>query len=197
VNPVGSERNVHQNLVNAVSACRSHSSNSVFNRPTTANVEEAKGSYCDSTPAQDLSFLADTDAGIKFYISNHVPRRNDFLSQQSNGLRLFGFLLLDIATVFDIRPQSLHIFYDDRGATIAFNESGALFFNYMWFERLHLPQFQTNRDSRIDAVSYWWITMCHELAHNLVKEHSAAHSYYAESFAQQYFGKVMTKVMQY
>lgn len=196
-NPVTSERNVHQNLVNAVNACRSHNSNSVFNQPTTTNVEEAKGSYCDSTSAQDLSFLADTAAGIKFYISNHVPRRDNFLAQHSKGLRLFGFLLMDIATVFNIRPQSLHMFYDDGGATIAFNESGALFFNYVWFEKLHEPQWEASRDRRIDAVSYWWITMCHELAHNLVKEHSAAHSYYAESFAQQYFGKVMAKVMQY
>ena len=38
---------------------------------------------------------------------------------------------------------------------------------------------------------------CHELAHNLVKDHSAQHSFYAESFAQQYFGKVMQKALQY
>lgn len=196
-NPVSSERNVAQNLVNAVNACRSHNSNSVFNRPSTTNVEEAKGSYCDSNSAQDLSLLRDTDAGIKYYVANHIRDGSALYARQTNGLRLFGYLLLDIASIFNIRPQSLHIFYDDHGSTIAFNESGALFFNYVWFEKLHLPQFETSRDRRIEAVSYWWITMCHELAHNLVKEHSAAHSFYAESFAQQYFGRVMGKCMQY
>lgn len=196
-NPVASERNIAQNLVNAVSACRSHTSGGVFSKPTTTNVEEAKGSYCDSTPAQDMSFLADTAAGIKFFIANHIPARSEFFATHTNGINKFGYLLLDIASIFNLRPHSMHIFYDNRGATIAFNESGALFFNYYWFEQLHLPHFDTSRDVRIQAVSWWWITMCHELAHNLVKEHSASHSFYTESFVQQYYLKVMAKVLQY
>ncbi len=196
-NPVTSERNIAQNLVNAVNACRSHTSSSIFSKPTTANVEEAKGSYCDSTPAQDMSFLTDTAAGIKFFIANHIPSRSEFFAAHAAGINTFGYLLLDIASVFNMRPQSMHVFYDNRGATIAFNESGALFFNYHWFEQLHLPHFDTSRDVRIHAVSWWWITMCHELAHNLVKEHSASHSFYTESFVQQYFMKVMAKILQY
>lgn len=194
--PVTSERNIAQNLVNAVNACRSHTSSSIFSKPTTTNVEEAKGSYCDSTPAQDMSFLADTAAGIKFFIANHIPTRSEFLAAHAKGINSFSYLLLDIASVFDMRPQSMHVFYDNRGATIAFNESGALFFNYHWFEQLHLQHFETDKNVKIHAVSWWWITMCHELAHNLVKEHSASHSFYTESFVQQYFMKVMLKIQQ-
>ena len=43
--------------------------------------------------------------------------------------------------MFNIAPQALHIFYDTQGATIAFNSGGSLFFNYHWFEQLHLPNF--------------------------------------------------------
>jgi hypothetical protein len=196
-NPVTSERNIAQNLVNAVNACRSHNSSSLFSKPTTTNVEEAKGSYCDSTPAQDMNFLADTATGIKFFIANHISARSEFFTAHATGINTFCNLLLDIASVFNMRPQSMHVFYDNRGATIAFNESGALFFNYHWFEQLHLQHFETSRDVRIHAVSWWWITMCHELAHNLVKEHSASHSFYTESFVQQYFMKVMAKILQY
>jgi len=196
-NPVTSERNIAQNLTNAVNACRSHTSSSIFSKPTTTNVEESKGSYCDSTPAQDMSFLTDTAAGIKFYIANHISTPSEFFAAHATGIHRFGHLLLDIASVFNVRPQSMHVFYDNRGATIAFNESGALFFNYHWFEQLHLPHFETSRDVRIHAVSWWWITMCHELAHNLVKEHSASHSFYTESFVQQYFMKIMAKILQY
>jgi len=195
--PANSERNVTQNLTNAVNACRSHNSNSVFNRPSTTNVAEAKGSYCDSTPAQDLVLVGDTGAGIKFYMGRNAAQRAEFLATQSGGLNTFGHLLLDVASIFGLRAQSLHTFFDDGGPTIAFNERGALFFNYHWFLALHLPHFAASRDRRVDALAYWWITMCHELAHNLVKEHSAAHSYYCESFAQQYFGRVMAKCLQY
>jgi hypothetical protein len=41
---------------------------------------------------------------------------------------------------------------------------------------------------------YWWVILCHELAHNLVADHSSNHSYYTEGFVSQYFGKVMAKV---
>ncbi|TKA64973.1 hypothetical protein B0A49_08571, partial [Cryomyces minteri] len=47
------------------------------------------------------------------------------------------------------------------------------------------------------AAVYWWVVLCHELAHNLVKEHSADHSYYTESFVMQYFPKMVAKAAQY
>ena len=36
--------------------------------------------------------------------------------------------------------------------------------------------------------------MAHELAHNIVGDHSAAHSYYMEAMIMQYFGKLAAKV---
>jgi len=38
---------------------------------------------------------------------------------------------------------------------------------------------------------YWWVILCHELAHNLVGDHSSDHSYYTEGFVAQYFGRVV------
>ncbi|KIV98967.1 uncharacterized protein PV09_09297 [Verruconis gallopava] len=91
----------------------------------------------------------------------------------------------------------MHIFYDDGSATIAFNYNGALFFNYYYFKSLHASTFETSKSTKMDVLVYWWITMYHELAHNLVGEHGAQHSFYAESFAQGYFGRVMQKALQY
>jgi Tfp pilus assembly protein FimT len=198
-NVKSSEKNVAHNLTNAIQSCRSHASNSLFSPPQTTNVEESKGSYCDSQQAQDISFAMDSAAGIKVFLANHMAsaEKSSFLSANMGTINTFGYILLDVSSIFDIAPQALHIFYDTQGATIAFNSGGALFFNYHWFEQLHMPHFMTSRDKQIDAVAYWWIVFCHELAHNLVKEHSAQHSYYAESFAQQYFGKVMQKALQY
>ena len=38
-----------------------------------------------------------------------------------------------------------------------------------------------------EAIIYWFVTLCHEVAHNLVSDHSSAHSFYTESLVTQYF----------
>ena len=43
----------------------------------------------------------------------------------------------------------------------------------------------------MEAMAYWWITLCHELAHNLVGDHGPQHSYYSESFAHHYFTRMV------
>jgi len=36
--------------------------------------------------------------------------------------------------------------------------------------------------------------MAHELAHNLVSDHSSQHSYYTEALVIHYFGKIAAKI---
>src|SRR5262249_3261507 len=87
---------------------------------------------------------------------------------------------------------------DPASSSIAFNANGALFFNYHYFFSLHLPRMAKGEPAaQTDALAYWWVTLCHELAHNLVREHSTAHSFYMESFASQYFGGVMKIALGY
>ncbi|KAK3044401.1 hypothetical protein LTS18_001388, partial [Coniosporium uncinatum] len=94
-----------------------------------------------------------------------------------------------LSSIFSLPPQTLHIFHDPTSATIAFNSSGALFCNFHYFHELHLQGWaEGDAEKKVEAVSYWWVVLCHELAHNLIREHGAQHSFYAESFAQQYFG---------
>lgn len=47
---------------------------------------------------------------------------------------------------------------------------------------------------KADAIAYWCVVMAHELAHNLVSDHSAQHSYYTESMIVQYFGKIASRI---
>jgi hypothetical protein len=198
VNPVDSEKNVARNLNNAIQACRSHTSSSIFSQPQQSQVEEAKGSYCDNKPAQNISFASTSAGGIKVFLSAAAMATKDaFLTSESASINTFSYILLDLGSIFNLPPSTLHIFHDSAGSTIAFNQNGALFFNYFYFKSLHAATWETSRSTKMDALAYWWITMCHELAHNLVGEHSARHSFYAESFAQGYFGKVMGKALQY
>jgi hypothetical protein len=197
VNPLDSEKNVSRNLSSAIQACRSHTSSSIFSLPQQSTVEEAKGTYCDNKPAQDIAYAGTSAGGIKVFLASNVPDTAAFIAENTKGVDTFSYILLDLSSIFNLPPSALHIFYDDRGATIAFNQNGALFFNFYYFRSLHSTNWETSRSVKMDALAYWWITMCHELAHNLVGEHSARHSFYAESFAQEYFGRVMQKALQY
>jgi hypothetical protein len=194
----GNERNISRNLDQAIQACRPHVTGSVFSPPASTTIEQAKGSYCDTTPAQNLVFATNTSAGIKLFLGKQfISERDAVLSLHSPGLIRFSSLLLELGAIFSLPAHHIHIYYDPASSAIAFNLSGSLFFSLHFFEQLHLVGFETSPQKKTEAIAYWWITICHELAHNLVQEHSAAHSFYTESFAQQYFAKVMEKALRY
>lgn len=104
---------------------------------------------------------------MRIFLSNTVnstlgtsPQR--FLAANASALNAFAEVLLDCAAIFGARRESLHVFYDEKGSTIAFNQTKALFFNYRYFENLHLPSVQQGHSA--DAVVYWSVVMAHELA---------------------------------
>ena len=209
---LGGDRNVSRNLASAIGSCRPHNSASVYNRPATSAVEAAAASsYCDSAPAHDLSEAGTLAGGVRLFLPRALtqgrprPSVEGVVRENAAGLAAFARLLVLLADVFGMDASAVvHVFVDPRGSSIAFNASGALFFNYHYFMTLHLPRLMAaggdvsaQRAAHVDACAYWWITMCHELAHNLVKEHSAAHSFYTESFATQFFVRVMKTVTEY
>ena len=174
-----------QNLLSAIEASRAHGSSALFSHPKTSEVKETH-SYCDSTSGQNLSFIATSSRGIKIFVSNDLTTDKDsFIRANSSALNDFASIVLDCGQVFAILPKSLHIFYDEHGGTIAFNRTGSIFFNYRYFENLHLAQVQQGR--RYEALVYWWVVLCHELAHNLVEDHSSNHSFYTYVYAAVLF----------
>ena len=195
---VTAPHHLQQNLVNAIQASRPHNSTSVVSQPAVNDVKEAGGSYCDARPGQDISFIGET-LKVRIFLSNTVASNGlsatKFMEANASALRLFATVLLDCADVFALNRSTVHIFYDDTGSTIAFNQNKALFFNYRYFENLHLPSVQ--QGNKTDAIVYWCIVMAHELSHNLVSDHSAQHSYYTEAMIIQYFGKIASRVGQH
>lgn len=188
---------MRQNLVSAVQASRAHDSSSVFSPPNTKTIKETP-SYCDSQPGHDLAFIADSAAGVKVFMENSIAAadRTPFLQANLNAVNAFGYLLLDIGNIFLLKPQSLHIFYNESGSSIAFNRNGSIFCNLRYFLQLHWQKFG-NVQGKKDAAVYWWMTLCHELAHNIVQDHGQQHEFYTESFATEYFGKMSAKCLQF
>ncbi|KAL4801694.1 hypothetical protein BDV18DRAFT_71997 [Aspergillus unguis] len=188
---------MQQKLLSAVRSSRPHGSSGVFSRPQTDHISELK-SYCDEKPGHDLEFVAKLPSGLNILFAKTVSERSTFLATNNLGINMFGQILLDCADVFSLRPDSLSIFYDPLSRAIGFNRAGSIFCNYHYFQQLQEKDvLQNAAQHRPEAMVYWWVILCHELAHNLVGDHSSAHSYYTEGFVSQYFPKVTAKIASY
>src|SRR4051812_47903058 len=82
-------------------------------------------------------------------------------------------MLKDLAIVFELTPLAIHVFYDNNSSTIAFNRDRALFFNLKFYIGLHDEECKIK--PTCNAMTYWFMTFCHELAHNLVRSHNSDH----------------------
>jgi hypothetical protein len=86
----------------------------------------------------------------------------------------FSVLLAQLAGAFGCNPSAINLFYDEAGSTIAFNKSGTIYCNLRYYHQL-------SHATSSDGSAYWYVTLAHEIAHNLVSEHSSAHEFYTES----------------
>ncbi|RPB00166.1 hypothetical protein L873DRAFT_1843132 [Choiromyces venosus 120613-1] len=169
---------IRENLRRAVESSRSHDSDNVFTRPSTFVVKEQK-SYCDSSrksPSQDITFAGSSSLGIKLYIDRNV-KAPDFFAKNIAAVNSFSRMLKGIAEIYSLRLTSMHIYYDEQGTTIAFNTNGSIFCNFRFYLQLHAVA--VAKGSAEKALAYWFVVVAHELAHNLVSDHSAQHSFYA------------------
>jgi len=198
---VTAPHHMQQNLLSAIRKSRPHNSTEIFSRGEQNTVSETK-SYCDEKPAHDLAFVADLKQGIQMFLPQDPARptnASQFLQQNINGLNAFADLLKSTGDIFALNPRILNIFHETGGKTIAFNRNGSIFCNYLYFHQLHESQIASSDASvaqagHNDALVYWWVILCHELAHNLVADHSSNHSYYTEGFVAQYFSRVVGKI---
>lgn len=181
---VTAPHHLRENLLNAVKKSRPNNSSQLFSRGETNVVTETK-SYCDEHPGHELSLVADIKHGIQMYMPSNADA-SGFLREHSTGLTAFATLLNSVGEIFSLDPRTLNIFMEPSGKTIAFNRDGSVFCNYRYYRELH-----EGKAEFADAFVYWFVILCHELAHNLVGDHSSEHSYYTEGFVVEYFGKVV------
>ncbi|KAM0285189.1 hypothetical protein ACHAQH_001620 [Verticillium albo-atrum] len=196
---VTSPATVEQNLLNAINSTRSHDSNQLFSPPSMNEVKE-QATYCDSTSAKNIAFAAEASNGMKVFTSRDMTLEpGPFLQRYAGPINAFAALLTEVGAVYALSPKVLHIFYDDKGGTIAFNSSGSVFCNLRFFLQLHAEKLTGAKqgEAKAEAAVWWWVVMAHELAHNLVQSHDSDHSYYTESFIQQYFAKMVAKTAQW
>ncbi|CUS09309.1 unnamed protein product [Tuber aestivum] len=185
---------IRENLRRAVESSRSHDSNNLFCPPNAFAVKEQK-SYCDSRPSHDITFAGNSALGIKLYVDKRV-KVQDFFGKNVAAVNSFSQLLKQIAEIYSLNITSMHIYFDEQGTAIAFNTNGSIFCNLRFFLQLHSGAVAKGDTEK--ALAYWFVVVAHELAHNLVSDHSAQHSFYAvvysETFVQEFFTGAMTAI---
>ncbi|ROW09110.1 hypothetical protein VPNG_05721 [Cytospora leucostoma] len=190
---------VQNNLLQAIRSTRPHDSNRVFSPPQTQEVKE-QATYCDSQPAQNIVFAAQAPRGMKVYLDRQLSTDQvSFLTGNTDAIAKFEALLRDIADVYGVSSTAMQIHYDEEGPCIAFNTNGSIFCNMRFFKQLHYDRMRAagaaGTAGKTEAAIWWFVVVAHELAHNLVSAHDANHSYYTESFIQEYFTKMVGKTV--
>jgi hypothetical protein len=117
---------------------------------------------------------------MRVFLAKDMPREthSGFIASRAESIALFEGLLRDVGGVYGLSERALHIFYDEKGGTIAFNSNGSVFCNLRFWEQLHFGGVKVGGEARVEAATWWWVVVAHELAHNLVGPHGAQHSYY-------------------
>jgi hypothetical protein len=174
-----------KNIQNAISECRPANRNIIDSKHHADPTELDTGGYCNDQQAENLakSFSIPIDGlTIDIYFGKHETASRDSIA---GPLAAFLPLIIALTRVFGVDPSATNIFHDSASNTVAFNLSGSLFFNLAWFIELHWAEWgtETGKNRAWDA---WFLTYCHELAHNLVGPHNARHQWYQQQIAVEF-----------
>ncbi|GBB83172.1 hypothetical protein RclHR1_00010054 [Rhizophagus clarus] len=181
-------KNLRDNLQNFIKSCNSNT-NIDSNDDDNQNSQNTINYHCDM-PDNLLHYVGFMQ-GIKLHDTKDV-QQSIILSQPYNAsLSRFINMLKDLADVFELELDTINIFYSNDH-TIAFNYEKTFFFNLKFYHELHDDECKIK--PTVDAISFWFMTFCHELAHNFVKPHNYEHEHYFSSFAELYMPNFLAMV---
>lgn len=132
------------------------------------------GNACEVIPSQDIApFVGSmgksvSHNGIKLFYFRKDQSSKSFMSLHYDAVESFAVVMERLCDVFELRLTSIAIYHDPTGNAIAFNSNGSIYFNLRYFYSLHYAKdFHRSRA----CYSYWYVVMCHELAHNMEGPH--------------------------
>jgi hypothetical protein len=174
------------NIANAIKECRPASTGEHINTKHHQDPTELdNGGYCSGEQWENLhkAFTVPySGRSIDIYFGRS---QSETARDLQAPLSSFLPLIFGLTTIFGVDPSAVNIFLDAKSNTVAFNMNGSLFFNMAWFMGLHAKDYGTV-EGRQRACDSWFLTYCHELAHNLVKDHNARHNWYNQQIAIEF-----------
>jgi hypothetical protein len=180
-----------QNSVNTVAT------NSSKNLQTHFPNEKRASEYASKHVTTECSVLTDQDLtlvtvinDISVFVDKRVANEGvAVITSQEDAVLRFSLVLKFLSHVFGLADNIPNIYWDSDGSTIAFNRGRTLFFNLRYYLGWHYKN--TNDSDEAKTYHYWFLTFCHELAHNFHGPHDATHEYWMSSFAETYMGKLI------
>ncbi|CAG8733845.1 3187_t:CDS:2, partial [Dentiscutata heterogama] len=147
-------------------------------------------SHCDVIPEINLTF-AQNENGIQLYVGKHLDP--SILRSLDKPLKNFIEVLVNLAQVFGLLRDQINIFYDNDSTSVAFNRNSALFFSLRYY-----LDFNDSEDFVItsDILTSWFMVMCHELSHSIIKVHGEEHEYYTQAFMKSFMPNLMNKIIE-
>ncbi|KAF2016683.1 hypothetical protein BU24DRAFT_423056 [Aaosphaeria arxii CBS 175.79] len=176
------------NIANAIKECRPTNMEAINSKHHQDPTELDKGGYCNGEQWENIHkafSIPYSGRHVDVYFGKHQSETPQDLQTP---LTSFLPLIFGLTSIFGVNPAAVNIFLDSNSNTVAFNLSGSLFFNLAWYRSLHEKGCNT-LEGRYTALDSWFFTYCHELAHNLVGDHNARHSWYQQQIAIEYSQK--------
>ena len=133
-------------------------------------------------------------ASVPFFIDSSVDQDSvtEKVLEHANEL---ATILSTVAKAMSAQvAKSVHVYLDTRGAQVAYNNNGALFFNLRYYMQVHKRG--RKRVSMREIAYYWYVTLCHELAHNTESLHNLAHESCMEQLIATYLPRTMDAIDQ-
>ncbi|KAH9953159.1 hypothetical protein BC827DRAFT_1380025 [Russula dissimulans] len=188
--------NIANNIDMAIKACTHEKNDLLRNREEMQVVRESLDEgYCDISGAMDGVRLYATRGGIPLpklkqetyyqipYSIVDLPEANS-LKRKRDVLTRFLHILNLLVSVYKIPKTSLHVFADEEG-NLAYVLS--FYASPMLKLSLGLPDDQEVQQSDLTrALTSWYFTLAHEIAHNLVHPHNSEHEFYFSAICEAY-----------
>ncbi|CAG8792209.1 33062_t:CDS:2, partial [Racocetra persica] len=156
-------------LRDTIKSIKSNTRGFSFNQLVTVDLQIE--SHCDIIPEISLTYAHNVD-GIQLYVGKHLNPSILRTLNMDKPLKNFINILVNLGQVFGLSRDQINIFYDDDSTSVAFNRNRALFFSLRYY-----IDFNDSEDFVIssDILTSWFMVICHELAHSIIKEHGSKH----------------------
>ncbi|KAI6144665.1 hypothetical protein BKA82DRAFT_15653 [Pisolithus tinctorius] len=119
---------------------------------------------------------------IRIWAAEGTPDTDTFMERMHGPLARFGDIIITLSEIYRVPTKMLHIFYDVSGGCIAFNRQGIIYLNLRYFEVWHDEQVKTG--NRQNARMSWFLTLAHEIAHNLTSRHNSTHEFWVSAICE-------------
>jgi hypothetical protein len=173
------------NIQNAIKDCRPTGMNNINTKHHQDPTELDRGGYCNGEQWEKLHKAFSVPFNGRHVDIYYGVEEKAQLKDLEPHLQAFLPMIFGLTGIFTVNPSAVNIFLDRTSNTVAFNMNGSLFFNLAWYMTLHSGGWET-KEGRLRALDSWFLTYCHELAHNLVADHNARHNWYQNQIAIEY-----------